>query len=108
MRTLVGVLVGFLVGFNRRFTAHQRETLTLEATKPCSIVEELFDLPRFEDGPADLEPTGQHDQLAFKLPAVLKHDEHGPAALRDHRCIDHAKTVDASPETNLGERRTDP
>lgn len=108
MRTLVGVLVGFLVGFNREIHFSPTRNSHARRTKPCSIVEEFFDLPRFEDGPADLEPTGQHDQLAFKLPAVLKHDEHGPAALRDHRCIDHAKTVDASPETNLGERRTDP
>lgn len=56
---------------------------------------DFLDLPRLEHGPGDLEHVGEHNQLAFQLPTILKHDEHDPAVLREHRRVEHVATVGA-------------
>jgi hypothetical protein len=53
-------------------------------------------------GPGELEPIGQHDQLAFKLTSVVQYDEHDPAVLGEHRRVDHARTVGVGGDTDHG------
>ena len=77
-------------------------TCTPAPSLASSGVEHLVDLPRLEHGPCNLEPIGQHDQFALKLPTVLEHHEHDPSVLREHRRVDHLGRVGVAGDVDHG------